>query len=119
VIYSELGGEKMSSAEFNNVDSIIEDLVNRYNKRLVETYKEYGVSDKVSGDKGIKIPDPSDLENISLVLTYKNTMNLVKLSESLIEHSKSLNRWTKAITVISGALALVAIAQVVLILVSQ
>ena len=47
-----------------------------------------------------------DVDNLSLVFTYKNTANLVKLSENLVKHSKRLTCWTIVIaifTIVLGA----------------
>ncbi len=59
----------------------------------------------------------TDPENLSLVFTYKNTSNLVKLSENLVEHSETLSRWTKIIAFTSIALIIFAITQIILVIV--
>ena len=55
-----------------------------------------------------------DAENLSFVFTYKQTAKLVKLSESLVKHSKSLTCWTIVIAVTTLALIFSTITQIVL-----
>ncbi len=38
-------------------------------------------------------------ENLAIAFTYKQTLNLIKLSENLVKHSKRLTCWTIVIAV--------------------
>ena len=58
-----------------------------------------------------------NVENLSFVFTYKKTANLVKLSENLIKHSKTLNRWTKIMAFAALGMILLAIAQLIVLIV--
>ncbi len=52
-------------------------------------------------------------ENLSLVFTYKKTANLVKLSENLAKHSKSLTCWTIVIGISTILLFISAVMQLI------
>ena len=58
----------------------------------------------------IEEPDP---ENLSLVFTYKNTANLVKLSENLVRSTDKLKCWTIAIAVLTFVMICTTIANIV------
>ena len=88
---------------------------------LSEEEKEINAKMDSLADEYMKreIPNATsnNVENLSFVFTYKKTANLVKLSENLVEHSKTLSRWTKIIAFTSIALIIFAIAQIILVIV--
>ncbi len=47
-----------------------------------------------------------------IFLLYLSSQDLVKHSENLVKGTKTLNRWTKAITFIGGAMIIAVIAQI-------
>ena len=55
-----------------------------------------------------KQPEAEDMdtENMSIVLTYFNTENLVKYSADLVKHSRRLTCWTIVIAVFTVVLGL-------------
>ena len=57
-------------------------------------------------------PDP---DNLSLVFTYKNTANLVKLSENLVRSTDKLKCWTIAIAVLTLVMICTTIANIVVV----
>ncbi len=60
----------------------------------------------------LNIEEP-DSENLSLVFTYKNTANLVKLSENLVRSTDKLKCWTIAIAVLTFVMICTTIANIV------
>lgn len=56
-----------------------------------------------------------DVDNLSLVFTYKNTANLVKLSENLVGSTDKLKCWTIAIAVLTFFMICTTIANIVVV----
>jgi len=56
-----------------------------------------------------------DVDNLSLVFTYRNTANLVKLSETLVRSTDKLKYWTIAIAVLTFFMICTTIANIVVV----
>ncbi len=65
-------------------------------------------------EKALSDLEKPDAENLSLVFTYKNTANLVKLSENLVRSTDKLKCWTIAIAVLTFFMILTTIANIVI-----
>lgn len=65
----------------------------------------------------LKNASQADAENLSLVFTYKNTLNLVRLSENLVRQSSRLSWLT--IGLLFTSLGMIGLAIVQLVMLSQ
>ena len=66
-------------------------------------------------EKALSNLEKSDPENLSLVFTYKNTANLVKLSENLVRSTDKLKCWTIVIAVLTFFMILTTITNIVIV----
>ncbi len=80
-----------------------------------EREKEYdSLMDKLAEEylaRELKNATGANAENLSFVYTYKNTLNLVRLSENLVKQSSMLSWLTKVLIVTSVGMFVLAIAQ--------
>ena len=87
----------LSEEEEKEFSDILDDSVDKYARDVIQ----------------VKPKDRPDAENLSFVFTYKNTANLVKLSENLVKHSKRLTCWTIVIAITTLALVFSTITQII------
>ena len=93
------GGETMTSDDAINVDSILGNLVKKYEDQLVKVYLDK------KGEIPVLISKELDVENLSLVFTLKKTANLVKGTEKLTR----LTKWLFGVTVLLFIAAIIQI----------
>ena len=79
---------------------------------MLSKEEEKGINTKMDNlaDEYMKINIPKatveQFENLAIAFTYKQSVNLIKLSENLVKHSKRLTCWTIVIaifTIVLGA----------------
>ncbi|MFC1893561.1 hypothetical protein ACFLYR_05975, partial [Chloroflexota bacterium] len=94
------GSEIMACNATKNIDSIVENLVKEYEEQIIKLYREK------DGVIPVLIGKDLDIENLSLVFTFKKTANLVKGTERLTH----LTKWLFGVTILLLIAAIIQIA---------
>jgi len=86
---------------------------------LSEEEKEINTKMDSLADEYMKINIPNatvnEFENLAIAFTYKQTANLVKLSENLVRSTDKLKCWTIAIAVLTFFMICTTIANIVVV----